>query len=188
MAYGNLIYGVIIMPATETALSALERNWGMVDKALDGVDDNALGIQPNDQSNSMGWLLWHMSRVVDRFIHARFQQDAPQMWIKDGWHEKFGLDADPNTTGMGWSAEQVAAWKLPAKHVLVEYYEAVKTTARDYISALSESDLERQIPFPTLPDTAPIRTVLGVLVYDNIVHGGQIAYLKGYHKGMGWFF
>lgn len=175
------------MSATETAMSALERNWGMVDKALEDVDDAVMGSQPNSQSNSMGWLLWHMSRVVDRFIHTRFQ-DSPQLWVKDGWHDKFGFDADPNNTGMGWSEEQVAAWQLPAKSLLVDYYEAVKTAARDYIQPLSTSELERQVPFPALPDTAPIGTVLGVLVYDNIVHGGQIAYLKGYHKGMGWFF
>ena len=174
------------MSATETALSALERNCGMVDKALEDVDDAAMRSQPNDQSNSMGWLLWHMTRVVDRFIHTRFQ-DVPQMWIKDGWYDKFGLDDDPNTTGMGWSAEQVAGWEVPAKSLLVEYYEAVKTAARDYIQPLSSSDLERQIPFPALPDTAQIGKVLGVLVFDNIVHGGQIAYLRGYQKGMGWF-
>ena len=27
------------MPATETAMSALERNWGMVDRALEEVDE-----------------------------------------------------------------------------------------------------------------------------------------------------
>ena len=174
------------MSATDTVLSALERNWGMVDKALEEVDDAAIRSQPNDQSNSMGWLLWHMTRVVDRMIHTRFQE-VPQLWIKDGWHDKFGLDADPNTTGMGWSLEQVAAWQVPTKSLLVEYYEAVKTAARDYIQPMSEADLAREVPFPALPDTAPISTVLGVLVFDNIVHGGQIAYLRGYHRGMGWF-
>ena len=74
------------------------------------------------------------------------------------------MDADPNTTGMSWRAEQVAAWKLPAKAVLVDYYEVAKTTAMDYIGALSESDLERQVPFPISPDTAAIRTALAVLV------------------------
>ena len=58
------------MSATETALSALERNWGMVDKALEDVDDAMLGDRPNEESNSMGWLLWHMTRIVDRFTHT----------------------------------------------------------------------------------------------------------------------
>ena len=90
------------MSATETAMSALERNWGMVDRALEDVDDVILRSQPNGQSNSIGWLLWHMSRVVDRFVH-KWCQDAPQLWVKDSWHEKFGLDADPDDTGQGWS-------------------------------------------------------------------------------------
>jgi hypothetical protein len=27
---------------------------------------------------------------------------------------------------------------------------------------------------------------LAILLWDNIVHGGQVAYLRGYHQGMGW--
>ena len=173
------------MSATETAISALERNWGMVDKALEDVDDELIGSQPNDQSNSMGWLLWHMSRVVDRFIHT-WCQDAPQLWAKDGWYEKFGLDEDINNTGQGWSEQQVAAWQLPAKNLLVDYYDGVKAAAKEYILTLSASDLERQITIPPRP-TASIGSFLGVMVYDNCVHGGQIAYLRGYYKGMGWF-
>ena len=55
------------MSPIETAISDLERNWSMVDRTLEEVDDMGLGNQPNGQSNSIGWLLWHMSRVVDRF-------------------------------------------------------------------------------------------------------------------------
>ena len=174
------------MSATETAMSALERNWSMVDRALEDVDDAVLGNQPNDQSNSIGWLLWHMSRVVDRFVHASCQ-DTTQLWIKDGWFDKFGLDADSNNTGQGWSEERVASWQLPSKNLLVDYYNVVKEAAREYIQPLSESDLERQIPAPPPAGTASIGSRLGVVVYDNCVHGGQIAYLRGYYKGMGWF-
>ena len=173
------------MSATETAMSALERNWGMVDRALEDMDDAALGGQPNRHSNSMGWLLFHMTRVVDRFIHT-WSQDAPQLWIKDGWYKKFNLDDDLNNTGQGWTEEQVAAWKLPDKQTLLGYYTAVSAAAREHIQSLSASDLERQITIPPRP-TASIGSLLGVLVYDNCVHGGQIAYLRGYYKGMGWF-
>ena len=173
------------MSATETAISALERNWGMVDRALEDVDDEMLGSQPNDQSNSMGWLLWHMSRIVDRFVHT-WCQDTPQLWVRESWYERFGLDDDLNNTGQGWSEERVAAWQLPAKDLLVGYYDVVKAAASEYIQSLSASDLERQI---TLPPDPPLQigSFLGVMVYDNCVHGGQIAYLRGYYKGMGWF-
>ncbi|PKB67502.1 MAG: hypothetical protein BZY81_04375 [SAR202 cluster bacterium Io17-Chloro-G4] len=173
------------MSATETALSALERNWGMVDRAIEDLDDAVLGTQLNSQSNSMGWLLWHMNRIVDRFVHT-WCQDAPQLWVKDGWSDKFGLDDDINNTGQGWTEKQVAAWQLPPKNVLVGYYDAVKAAAREHIQSLSASDLERELTLPPRP-TASIGSFLGVMIYDNCVHGGQIAYLRGYYKGMGWF-
>ena len=53
------------MAATEVISIALERNWSMVDNAIQSLPDDALTQQPNDQSNSVAWLLWHMNRVVD---------------------------------------------------------------------------------------------------------------------------
>ena len=168
------------MSATQTAITALERNWGMVDKALEDADDAMLEGRLNDESNSMGWLLWHKTRVVDRFVHA-WCQEASQLWIKDGWYEKFGLSNDADETGQGWDKEQVAAWKLPPKESLVGYYEAVKAAATEYIGSLSASDMERELNIPPRP-IASIGTLLGVLVFDNCVHGGQIAPLRGYYN------
>ena len=102
------------MSATETGLAALERNWTVVDRALEDVDDAMIGAQPNGDSNSMGWLLWHMTRVVDRFVHT-WCQDAPQLWVKNGWYEKFGLGDDLNETGQGWTKEQVAGLEAPGQ-------------------------------------------------------------------------
>jgi len=51
-------------------MSDLERNWSMAGRALEDVDDVILRSQPNNQSDSMGWLLWHMSRIVARFVHT----------------------------------------------------------------------------------------------------------------------
>ena len=173
------------MSASETGLTALERNWGMVDRALEGLDDTVITARPNDDSNSIGWLLFHKTRIADRFVHT-WCQNAPQLWIKDSWHIKFGLDDDPENTGGGWTKEQVAAWKVPAKEVLIGYYESVKTAARDYLGSMSMAEYERELTIPPRP-TASIGALLGVLAFDNCVHGGQIAYLRGYYQGMGWF-
>ncbi len=173
------------MSDTETTMSALERNWGMVDAAIADLDDSVMAARPNDQSNSISWLLWHMTRVADRFIHFRLQ-DAPQLWITGGWSEKFAMPPEADDFGMGWSTDRVNAWQPPAKEVLTGYYAAVNSAARAHLSSLTAKDLERQIPFPALPDTLSVGDALGVLVWDNIVHGGQIAYLRGYYQGMGW--
>ena len=67
------------MPATEATTSALERNWDMIDAALEGLDkETPLARIPADQCNSIAWLLWHLSRVMDTFIHTRLQE-SPQL-------------------------------------------------------------------------------------------------------------
>lgn len=174
------------MSDTATSVAALDRNWDMVTTALADLDDASLLVRPNPQSNSISWLLWHMSRVADRFIHTRLQE-SPQIWIKDGWHEKHNMAPEPEEIGLGWTSEQVEAWRPPSREVQMAYFAAANDAAKKYISSLSASDMDRQIPFPALPNTLPVGEALGVLVWDNIVHGGQIAYLRGYLQGMGWF-
>lgn len=174
------------MAATDVISTSLERNWGMVDRALEGLDDAILARQPNAESNSIAWLLWHMNRVVDRFVNDRFQS-KPQIWIEAGWHQKFNMDADPEVSGMGWTLEQIAQWNPPSKDVLVGYFEAVKTSAREYLSALTDEGLAASVTVPPANEARPISDMLGVLVFDNITHGGQIAYLRGYFQGIGWF-
>ncbi len=70
------------MSANTTAVSALERNWEMVTSAVADVDEPTMAARPNEGSNSMSWLIWHMARVADRFIHFRFM-DKPQIWTVD---------------------------------------------------------------------------------------------------------
>ena len=69
--------------AAEGLLTALERNWTMVDTALAGMDDATLARQPNPQCNSIAWTLWHINRVLDTFVHTRLQSQ-PQLWAKEG--------------------------------------------------------------------------------------------------------
>ena len=171
--------------ATEPIMAALERNWQMVDAALVGLDEATLAGRPSDQCNSIAWILWHMSRVVDTFIHARFQS-KPQLWIQDSWHRKFGMAADPDDRGVGWTAQQVAAWAPPSGAVQLGYFEAVKASARDYLSLLNHADLARQIVATPVPQPRSVADVLGQMTWDNIAHGGQIAYLRGFYRGMGW--
>lgn len=174
------------MGATDTASFALQRNWDMVSTAVAGVDDDTLARMPNDQSNPMNWLVWHMARVVDRLIHARLQ-GAEQLWTAGGWHEKFGMEAEPDEIGMGWSGQQVADWPAPSRETLMGYYDAVNEAARDYISGLNADDLERRVTAPgPAGSTMAAGEALGILVWDNIVHGGQVAYLRGYFEGLGW--
>ncbi len=171
------------MAATDVISIALERNWSMVDNAMQGLSDDTLNQQPNDQSNSVAWLLWHMNRVVDNMIHTRLQSQR-QLWVLDGWYQKFGMGDEESDFGMGWTAEQVAAWKAPSRDVLLGYYEAMKASARGYLASISAAELDQSVMIANV--SRAVSDLLGVLVYDNVVHGGQIAYLRGFYGGMGW--
>ena len=55
--------------------------------------------------------------------------------------------------------------------------------------SLSSEDLEKRVVFlPTaLRQEHTLGTALGQLVLESAAHGGQIAYLRGFHRGMGWY-
>ena len=173
------------MSNDQTTVSALERNWRMVAAAVSEVDETTMAARPNEDSNSMSWLIWHMTRVADRFIHFRLM-DKPQIWTVDAWHERFNMPADPDDFGMGWSNEQAAAWQAPPKDILMDYFDKVNSAVAAYLGSLSDTELAREIIWTAPSSTLSVGEALGILVWDNIVHGGQVAYLRGYYRGTGW--
>ena len=173
------------MAAAEGLMTALERNWDMVDAALEGLDAEVLARQPADQCNSSAWSLWHMNRVVDTFVHTRLR-DAPQLWVREGWHQKYGMPADPEDRGVGWTAEQVKAWAIPSRDVQMGYYQAIKAATKEYLAPLTSSELEKRMVIPPVAEPRSVAAALGQMTWDNIAHGGQIAYLRGLYLGMGW--
>ena len=172
--------------ATEGLLTALQRNWGMVDSTLADLDAATMARRPTEQCNSIAWILWHMNRVADTFIHARLQ-GQPQLWIRDGWHARFGMEADPDNRGVRWTAAQVGLWTPPAKDVQLGYYEATKQATQAYLSALSADDLAVSRVIPPVPEPRTVAAALGQMTWDNVAHGGQITYLRGLFHGMGWY-
>ena len=80
----------------------------VLERALNGLNTNDLRWQPRTDSNSIGWLTWHLTRIQDDHISSLMGEE--QLWIKEGWHVKFNRLADPKDHGFGNTAEQVAAF------------------------------------------------------------------------------
>jgi hypothetical protein len=93
---------------------------------------------------------------------------------------------DAEDRGLGWTAEQVSAWKPPAKAEQLGYYDAVKSAAKAYLETLTVDDLEKEMVVPPVAEPRSVAMLLGQFTWDNIAHGGQIAYLRGLFIGMGW--
>jgi hypothetical protein len=94
-------------------------------QSMEGLTDEQVYYRPSDDTNSIGWLAWHLSRWMDRF--GALALDEPQVWISQGWADRFGFE--PERTGMGDTPERVAAFR-PARELLVGYVEAAHADNR----------------------------------------------------------
>ena len=94
---------------------------------------------------------------------------------------------DEEDRGVGWSAARVTQWTPPPKAVQLAYYEAVKGHTRDFLVNVTPEELERKIVMGTVPEPRSIAAFMGQMVWDTVAHGGQIAYLRGFFRGTGWF-
>ncbi len=157
----------------------------VLERALDGLSQEDLTRQPHPDSNSIGWLVWHLTRVQDDHISDLMGEE--QLWIRGRWHLKFNRAADPKDIGFGHSSEDVAAFKPPDAKTLLEYFRAVLERTRRYIATLSLDDLDRRLDEPWFQPLPTVGVRLISVLDDNLEHVGQVAYLRGLFKGKGWF-
>ena len=155
----------------------------MMNLALQGLSDADLLKRPSDQCNPIGWLLWHQARAEDAILSHI--SGTPQAWVASAWHKQFGMPANPQDTGTGHSLEQVMALQ-PTMAALQGYAAAVREKTLAVLKTLTPADLERELPTPT-GDTRTVGDFLGIVLLDQFHHSGQIAYLRGYLTGKGWF-
>ena len=155
-----------------------------VERALDGLSKTDLLKQPDPDSNSIGWLVWHLTRIQDFGISKLAGEK--QLWITEGWHKKFKRKADPRDVGSGHDSAEVAAFQVPDAETLLGYLRAVAKRTEKYINSLSAADLDRKVEDSYFkPPPSVCAYLIGVLS-DNLQHAGQAGYVRGLLKGKGW--
>ena len=105
------------MRSNEVLLELFGRLPDLVRSAVKGLSPDELARPPQPGANTVGWLVWHLTRVQDD--HVAEVAGRPQVWQEDDWAPRFGLPADATDTGYGYSAEQVAAIRPRSAEVLV---------------------------------------------------------------------
>ena len=156
-----------------------------LERALDGLTAEDLSQQPHPDSNSIGWLVWHLTRMQDWATEEITGEQ--QLWIKDDWYARFNRPPDPTDKGLGHSSEDVAAFRVPDIETLLEYNRAVIARSKSYASSrLSEPELDREFDNPTYPVYNTVHKLLVVSTSGALQHVGQVAYLQGLLKGKGW--
>ena len=109
----------------EITTDIFERIANELNVVLDGLTVDDMNQQPYNDSNSIGWLAWHLTRSQDRNMSEVAGEE--QLWTKDRWHARFSRAADPADTGYGHSSEEAAAFQVPDNTVLMDYHRAVLT-------------------------------------------------------------
>nr|BAW32328.1 chorismate synthase [uncultured Candidatus Entotheonella sp.] len=167
----------------ELIRNVLTSNERFLERALDGLTDADLIKRPGEETNPIGWLLWHQTRVEDATIAAVLEQ--PQVWVVQDWHTQLGLEADAVDLGIGHTLDQVAAFR-PSLSALLGYRKAVRERTLSCFDTLTDDELESQITIAGR-GTGKAADYLTGLTMDHTQHTGQVAYLCGYLSGKGWF-
>jgi uncharacterized damage-inducible protein DinB len=163
------------MTTIDVLTDAFDRVRDEVHPAVNGLSTEDLAFRPLGQSNSIGWLVWHLTRIQDD--HIADLNGKQQAWITKAWHERFALPIPPTDTGYGHGPDDVAAVKVNADELL-DYFEDVHAETMAYIGSLTDDELARVVD--TLwdpPVTVAIRLVS--ILADTLQHVGQAAYVRG---------
>ncbi|OBK43901.1 mycothiol transferase [Mycobacterium kubicae] len=161
--------------ARELLRDAFTRLIEHVDDITDGLTDDVATYRPTDDANSIAWLLWHSARVQDAQLAD--VAGVEQVYSRDGWVDRLGLDLPPDDTGYGHGPQEVAKVRAPAD-LLAGYYHAVHQLTLEYVAGITAEELARIVDTNWDPPvTASARLVS--IIDDCAQHLGQAAYLRG---------
>ena len=164
------------MLAAEILADAFGRVREVVRTTVGDLSPDDLARQPGDGTNPVGWLVWHLTRVQDDHVADAF--GGEQVWVSQGWAERFGREPDPHDTGYGHTPDQVRALRVPSVEVLLGYHEAVHAVTAERLSAVLDEDLDGVVDTSYAPPvTLGVRLVS--VIGDDLQHAGQAALLRG---------
>ncbi|HEX3826393.1 MAG TPA: DUF664 domain-containing protein [Sporichthyaceae bacterium] len=142
---------------------------------LEGLDPADLRRAPAG-GNPIGWLGWHLARVLDDHIAHAF--DLEQVWVRDGWAPRFGFAPDALDTGYGHTRDQVAAVAPEDPQTVLDYLLATLDQAHKYVGVVRAADLDQVVDTSYDPPvTLGVRLVS--VAEDCLQHAGQLGYVRG---------
>lgn len=97
-----------------------EHGPSLEDSFCQGLTDEQLRERP-DGSNSIVWLLWHITRFEDVVVNTVLR-GVPEVLDRDGWQERLGVDT--RLAGTGSSDEEVGEFSARADPSTVRAYRA----------------------------------------------------------------
>jgi hypothetical protein len=157
-------------------VDALGRVQEAVHEAVEGLDAEQLSRRIDPAANSIAWLVWHLTRVQDD--HVADAAGLEQIWLADGWVERFGLPLDAKAIGYGHTLEEVSAVRVEDPKLLLDYHDAVHRQCVDYLRGLQDADYDRIVDRSWDPAVS-LGVRLVSVIADTMMHVGQAQYVRG---------
>ncbi len=165
------------MDVNELLLDMFDRLPSLVGPVVHGLTPAQLRWVPAEGVNSIGWLIWHLTRVQDHHVAELLGED--QLWVSGPWAARIGIDPDAQNTGYGHSPDEVATIRPDSPEVLIEYLDTVAARTRNFVESLTRDDLDRVVDRRWNPPvTLGVRLIS--IANDDAQHIGQAAYLRGW--------
>lgn len=161
--------------SADLLVDAFGRIREIVHHVVDGLSTEQLGYRVDPGANSIGWLVWHLTRVQDD--HVADVAGTEQVWLAKGWAKRFNLPFDDSATGYGDTPDEVAKVRVSAE-LLTGYHDAVYEQTVDYVRGLTNADLPRVVDEGWDPPVTLAVRLISV-IGDDLEHAGQAAFVRG---------
>lgn len=146
-----------------------------VASAAAGLDPDDARWRPDRDANPVGWLLWHLTRVMDD--HVAELAGVEQAWTAQGFADALALPYPVAAVGYGQSSDEVGDFRADPAEILA-YHRATQELVRAHLAGLTASGLGRIVDEnwdPPVTEAVRIMSVLG----DATAHIGQAQYVLG---------
>lgn len=168
------------MNVDELLTEAFDRLLALVRSAVEGLSPAQLGTPPAEGANTVGWLVWHLTRIQDSSLAELAGRE--QVYVTGDHARHFGLEPNPDDNGYGHTAAQVLAVRPVSAAALVDYYQAVHERTLAWLADRTAGELDRVVDKAWDPPvTLGVRLVS--VLNDDLQHVGQAAYVRGLLAG-----
>ncbi len=142
-------------PQARFAWESLEFRTPTTLRIVEALQEAAIRWWPPNNSNSVGWLLWHIAEVEDN-------------WVRD---KLYGL---PKRYPFGASVRAMPPEQYPSKADLLAYFQEVRGLTTQRLEQAPEEEFDRLIQDEHF-GAISVRQVWGGVVTSCAWHSGQIA-------------
>jgi hypothetical protein len=162
--------------SSDLLIDAFDRIAQTVRRTTEGLEAAELSGRVDPDANTIAWLIWHLTRVQDD--HVAEVAGRRQVWLDNGWAQRFGLTLDAYDTGYGHSTQDVGRLDGASAEDLIGYHDDVHARTVDYLRTIGDDDLASIVDDNWDPPvTLAVRLVS--VISDDLQHVGQAAFVRG---------